>query len=80
MPTRTVNLSEEAYDRLKALKREGESFSEVVNRITGKHALRDLVGVLDPEAAERLRGAADDLSDRLRASLDDAADRMGRGA
>src|SRR3989442_15399318 len=34
MPVKTVTLSEDAYAALAALKREGESFSEVVRRLT----------------------------------------------
>lgn len=34
MGTKTISLSEEAYNRLKAAKREGKSFSDVVNRIS----------------------------------------------
>lgn len=36
MPVKTVTLSEDAYQALAALKRPGESFSDVVRRITQK--------------------------------------------
>lgn len=36
MPVKTVTLSEDAYQALSALKRPGESFSDVVRRITQK--------------------------------------------
>jgi len=36
---RTVTLSKDAYDSLAGLKREGESFSEVVRRLTGSQVL-----------------------------------------
>jgi predicted CopG family antitoxin len=39
MAVKTVTLSEDAYDALAALKREGESFSEVIRRITGAQTL-----------------------------------------
>lgn len=65
MTTKTVNLSEDAYQRLKSLKREGESFSDVVNRLTGKFALLDLVGTLTEEEAELMREAARDVDRRL---------------
>jgi len=34
MPSKTISLEVDAYDRLKATRRAGESFSEVVRRIT----------------------------------------------
>ena len=34
MPSKTISLELEAYNRLKATRRVGESFSEVVRRIT----------------------------------------------
>jgi len=39
VPVRTVTLSKDAYDSLAALKHEGESFSEVVRRLTGSQVL-----------------------------------------
>jgi predicted CopG family antitoxin len=49
-----VRLSEEAYRRLKALKREGETFSDAVNRLTGKQDLRGLVFLLTKDQAAEL--------------------------
>lgn len=34
MPSKTISLEVDAYNRLKAARRDGESFSEVVRRIT----------------------------------------------
>lgn len=34
--TKTIGLDDEAYERLRAQKREGESFSDTVKRITGE--------------------------------------------
>lgn len=42
---KTVQLSEEAYRNLRVLKRKGESFSDVVNRIV--HSLKDPRQLLD---------------------------------
>ncbi|TLZ71779.1 MAG: hypothetical protein E6K10_04050 [Methanobacteriota archaeon] len=70
MATKTINLTEGAYARLQALKREGESFSEVVDRLTGKFALLELVGILDEKAAGRLRAAKRDFGKRLRKGVE----------
>ncbi|MFC7008611.1 antitoxin VapB family protein [Halalkalicoccus salilacus] len=64
MGTRTISLSDEAYKRLKAAKKEGESFSDVVNRISPGVRLEDYWGILDDEAAEELREAVADGRDR----------------
>lgn len=39
MSVKTVTLAEDAYESLAALKNEGESFSEVVRRLTGSQVL-----------------------------------------
>jgi len=67
--TKTINLTEGAYVRLHTLKREGESFSDVVDRLTGKFALLELVGVLDEKSALRIRRAKRDFGRRLRRSV-----------
>jgi len=52
--TKNISLREDSYERLKAHKREGESFSDVVDRLTeggnvwaGYGALRDIEGFRD---------------------------------
>lgn len=63
--TKAVQLSDEAYARLRTLKRDDESFSDVVLRITGREgSLRDLGKRRSPEnldRAERWIEAADEL-------------------
>ncbi len=77
MGTKTINLSDEAYARLHGLKREGESFSDVVNRLAGKQAILDIVGILSPGEAAGLRTAALGTSRRLRTGLDRAGRELG---
>ena len=58
--TKTISLDEEAYNRLKALKRGNESFTDVVMRITKGHPTKsfyDLAGsweMSDEEEKEML--------------------------
>jgi predicted CopG family antitoxin len=79
MPSRTVNLSEEAYQRLAALKVGGESFSDVVNRLTGKHAVLQLRGVLSDAQARAFREVVRDSDRRYRAESGRVARRLQRG-
>ncbi|MFB6192643.1 MAG: antitoxin VapB family protein [Candidatus Nanohaloarchaea archaeon] len=53
MSTKTVSLKESAYEKLKAMKKEGESFSDVVERVSEEspHSLEDLEGAY-PEIGE----------------------------
>ena len=71
MATTTISLTEEAYESLKALKRDDESFSDVVQRLTG--AERDKMkgfgswedSGLREEVTEYRGEFENDLSDRI---------------
>ena len=63
-------MTDEAYKRLRNLKHEGESFSKVINRLTGKFQLLDLVGILSSEQANEMRDSIRDMSERGRQGLD----------
>jgi predicted CopG family antitoxin len=47
--SKSVRLSEEAYERLKALRCENEAISDVVLRLTGERSLLELAGILSDE-------------------------------
>jgi len=49
-----VSLADDAYERLNAHKCEGESFSDVVRRLTDTVDLEEYYGVLSEETAEEL--------------------------
>jgi predicted CopG family antitoxin len=56
MGTKTISLEDSAYARLKAVKRPGESFSDVVNRVLGakEPMFSDFKGILAPYAIKQL--------------------------
>lgn len=74
--SKSVRLSEEAYERLKALRREDETFSEVVLRLTGERSFLELAGILSDEQADALEDAIEDRRERRQVELDAIADEM----
>lgn len=67
MPSITITITEEAYKVLKAAKKEGESFSDVILRIFPRGDPRRILAYLqdreplDEETAERIREASKEL-------------------
>jgi predicted CopG family antitoxin len=59
MGTKTIGLRDDAYERLKARKREDESFTDLVNRLLDEEQTdwREGFGTLDAEEAEELEQA-----------------------
>jgi predicted CopG family antitoxin len=62
--SRRIEVSEAAYGRLLAHKREDESVSDVVRRLTSERSLLELAGILDDEDAEEIREAIEDRRTR----------------
>ncbi|MDY6770239.1 MAG: antitoxin VapB family protein [Candidatus Nanohaloarchaea archaeon] len=65
MATKTISLSEDAYERLKAEKKENESFSDAVARITTPVKLDDFHGILSDETADDLEEAIEENRKRF---------------
>jgi predicted CopG family antitoxin len=57
METKTIRLDSEAYDRLKAEKREDESFSDTVKRITRATDWQRSLGKYSGERADEFANA-----------------------
>ena len=56
MATKTISITEEAYNRLLSKKSENESFSKVINKITNKVDLIEFAGLLgNKEASDLMR-------------------------
>lgn len=77
--SKSIRLSEEAYERLAAHKSEDETFSEVVLRLAGERSLLELAGILTDEEAEVVRDAIEERRERQQKKLEETAERM-RGA
>jgi predicted CopG family antitoxin len=59
MGTRTISLAEDAYEALSAMRRPGESFTDVVRRLTRTRSLTELGEAMDSEAAEDVASAVE---------------------
>lgn len=55
MATKTISITEDAYERLASIKEKNESFSEVIARHFPKRSLLELVGTLTNKEAEELK-------------------------
>ncbi len=71
MSTKTISITEEAYERLKARKEHNESFSDVIVKITKKGNIMDFAGMLTDKEA-------DELEKNIRKSREMSRERMER--
>jgi len=76
MPTRTISISDDAYNRLSCFKESNESFSDVIVRLTGKVDLLDFAGVLTDDEASSMekrikagRSSSRKRAERLRSGI-----------
>jgi len=74
--SKSIRLSEEAYERLAAHKDEDETFSEVVLRLAGERSLLELAGILSDAEADGLENAIDERRARRHDDLEEIADDM----
>ncbi|GEM_PF-431933 len=74
--TKCITITTEAYSKLAALKTNNESFSDVINKITKKSSLFDLVGLLTPKEGKELEESINETRGRMRKGMDNAAARL----
>ncbi len=55
MATKTLTITEDAYERLAKVKSKNESFSEVIVKHFPKHSLLEIAGILSHQEAEKIR-------------------------
>lgn len=63
--TKTISITLDAYRRLQRLKREQESFSDVIKRLTGRGDLMAYSGSISEAFAEELAAASTDFRRRF---------------
>jgi predicted CopG family antitoxin len=67
-----IRLEDHVYERIKANKRDDESFSDAVERIIGRHSLCDLRDVFDDDQVVEMRDAIE-TADKTNLSLSPTA-------
>ena len=73
MARKTISLSEEAYQRLQALKRDDESFTDVVIRITDSEqdVMKGFGSWADTDLREEVEAARDEFNEDFETRRDD---------
>ncbi len=69
MATKTISITKEAYDRLRARKGPEESFSDVILRLTERRPLAEYAGMLSKSSVKAMREAIEEAR-RERRRLD----------
>lgn len=55
MATKTLTITEDAYERLAMHKEKNDSFSDVIVKHFPMHSLAELIGILSPKEAEEIK-------------------------
>ncbi len=55
MGARNISISDEAYERLKSVKKPNESFTDVINRLTGRRSALELAGILSKKEGKTMK-------------------------
>ena len=76
MATKTLTITEEAYERLAAVRQKDESFSEIIMQHFPKHSLLELAGILSHKEAKELREYVHNRRKASRNRLNNIAKRL----
>ncbi|MBS3781375.1 MAG: antitoxin VapB family protein [Candidatus Thermoplasmatota archaeon] len=70
MASKTITISEEAYERLKSRKEEKESFTDVINKLTRERSLNEIAGILSDDEADRLKEKIEEGREKTKDKID----------
>lgn len=76
MGTKSLTITNEAYEKLALLKEHNESFSDVINRITGKSSILKLVGLLSNEEAKEMKKHIENTRKRAEEEMEEKIKRL----
>jgi predicted CopG family antitoxin len=69
MGTKNISISDEAYTRLASQKKPKESFTDVVNRLTGRRSVLELRGLLSKKEGRNMLREIEEMRSRSRRRL-----------
>ena len=76
MDAKNISISDEAYARLAAFKKDNESFTDVVNRLTGKRSILELAGLLTESEGESVERSVVELKEASGWRVEEIAKRV----
>ncbi len=76
MGSKTIRLDEDVYERLRAEKREDETFSEAVERLVSRGSLLDLVGLWSSTEGDDVREVLEAVDDDATRDAGELVDRL----
>ncbi|TMT86992.1 hypothetical protein E2L06_10435 [Haloterrigena sp. H1] len=74
--SRQIRLEDDVYERIKANKRDDESFSDAVDRLISGRSLRDLRDVFDDDQVSEMRDAVEGADQADRDEVREVAERF----
>lgn len=77
MGTKSIRLDEDVYARIKAHKRDDETFSEAIDRLTSEYSLVDFAGGYDTEDADKHRELLDKAETEATSDRQERLERLG---
>jgi len=76
MGTKNIAISDEAYEKLKSLKRPGESFTELIERMTRTRSVVDLAGLLTSDEGLEVKRRVSEIRKESSRRLSEIEKRM----